>query len=393
MDSGVTIDLAYLNKTEVHVDNKTASIDPGALWGDVYGPLEAAGNYTVPGGRVSDVGVGGLVLGGGISFLAPKVGFVCDAVTNFEVVLASGEIVNANTTTNQGLFRALKGGSNNFGVVTKIDLPLVDARMWGGLLITHIDFRQMAFAAFESFTNTDAYDEHASLFVVPIFADGRWWLIISMAYTQANVTNPAVFEPFLQFPGYSTVRATTHLDLTDELIAHNPWNPPHPRSAWFTLTFKNDAAFMETLFQLVDAAMEEIGQLAGFFIGIEFFPLPQKIIQLSKAGGGNALGLSEDSGDLVVVNLDANWWNEADDDMVTARLWEIIEQAKVLAKERGVWDEYLYLNYASRFGRLTQNVMESYGSMSLEKMRNISMEYDPTGLFQKAVLGGFKLWV
>lgn len=57
-----------------------------------------------------------------MSFFAPRYGFACDNVINFEVVLASGDIVNANAHENPDLWFALKGGSNNFGVVTRFDL-------------------------------------------------------------------------------------------------------------------------------------------------------------------------------------------------------------------------------------------------------------------------------
>lgn len=36
-------------------------------------------------------------------------------LTELEVVLADGSIVNANNQTNTDLFWALKGGTNNFG--------------------------------------------------------------------------------------------------------------------------------------------------------------------------------------------------------------------------------------------------------------------------------------
>lgn len=49
---------------QVHYDaaNDVATIGAGAKWGDVYDQLDAY-NVTVVGGRVSDVGVGGLILG------------------------------------------------------------------------------------------------------------------------------------------------------------------------------------------------------------------------------------------------------------------------------------------------------------------------------------------
>ena len=41
-----------------------------------------------------------------------------------QVVLASGQIVNANSTSHPQLFAALKGGSSNFGIVTGFDMKV-----------------------------------------------------------------------------------------------------------------------------------------------------------------------------------------------------------------------------------------------------------------------------
>jgi FAD/FMN-containing dehydrogenase len=55
---------------------------------------------------------------------------------NFEVVLASGQIVNANATSRSDLFTALKGGQNNFGIVTRFDLRAFPAtKIWGGRIV------------------------------------------------------------------------------------------------------------------------------------------------------------------------------------------------------------------------------------------------------------------
>lgn len=61
-------------------------------------------------------------LTGGISFFSGYHGWALDNVDNYETVLADGSIVNANNRTRQDLFFALRGGGNNFGVVTRMDL-------------------------------------------------------------------------------------------------------------------------------------------------------------------------------------------------------------------------------------------------------------------------------
>ena len=68
---GVVLDLSSLHSIEVSSDKKYASVGPGAKWEAVYTALEAE-NLTVIGGRVSDVGVGGLVLGGLPHFCFPR---------------------------------------------------------------------------------------------------------------------------------------------------------------------------------------------------------------------------------------------------------------------------------------------------------------------------------
>ncbi|CRK45016.1 hypothetical protein BN1723_019622, partial [Verticillium longisporum] len=51
-------------------------------------------------------------------------GFACDNVENFEVVIGDGSIVNANAKENTDLWKALKGGSGNFGFVTRLDIKV-----------------------------------------------------------------------------------------------------------------------------------------------------------------------------------------------------------------------------------------------------------------------------
>lgn len=60
---GVLIDMSLFNEVSYDATTNLAVIGPGLTWGAVYKTLEAF-NVTVVGGRVTDVGVGGLILGG-----------------------------------------------------------------------------------------------------------------------------------------------------------------------------------------------------------------------------------------------------------------------------------------------------------------------------------------
>ena len=105
---------------------------PALNWGQVYSALVPYGKIVI-GGRLKDIGTGGLTLGGGIHYFTNKYGFAMDNVVSYEVVTADGKIVDASATCNPDLFWALKGGSNNFGIVTKFtyktfDVPVVSTQ-------------------------------------------------------------------------------------------------------------------------------------------------------------------------------------------------------------------------------------------------------------------------
>ncbi|KAJ6595833.1 FAD-binding domain-containing protein [Mycena vulgaris] len=88
---------------------------PGSTWGQILDFLEPHG-VAVAGGRVNDVGTG-LLLGGGISYLANSVGYSADTIREMDVVLVTGQVVTATASNKYSdLFRALKGGSNRFGI-------------------------------------------------------------------------------------------------------------------------------------------------------------------------------------------------------------------------------------------------------------------------------------
>ena len=63
IDMGITLDLRYLTGINVDGETKICSIGAGERWGKVYSTLGAQG-LAVAGGRVSKVGVAGLITGG-----------------------------------------------------------------------------------------------------------------------------------------------------------------------------------------------------------------------------------------------------------------------------------------------------------------------------------------
>lgn len=76
-----------------------------------------------------------------------------DQVVNYEIVLADGTVTNANENVNPDLFRVLKGGSNNFGIVTRFDMVTLPARdVYDGIVTFPMTAEDAVIDAFIDFT-------------------------------------------------------------------------------------------------------------------------------------------------------------------------------------------------------------------------------------------------
>lgn len=160
---GVTIDLGRLSWTRYDAASETVDIGPGGRWREVYPELRKHGR-AVAGGREGNVGVAGLILGGGNTFFTPRHGFACDNVVAFEVVLADGRVVAADADTHADLFWALKGGSLNFGIVTNFRMrALPSGEIWGGLTLLPKQVTPQAAVALTEFTDAMEQDPDSNL--------------------------------------------------------------------------------------------------------------------------------------------------------------------------------------------------------------------------------------
>lgn len=221
---GVTIDLSSLSTIDLAEENSIVSVGVGSTWGAVFDYLDDL-QLSVAGGRAAGVGVGGLTLGGGISYFAPRYGWTCDTVKNFEVVLANGSIVNANDNENPNLSWALRGGVNNFGVVTRVDLETFpQGDLWGGSVITSFAESDKQIEAFSAFMAPETYDEYAYLLTTFAYSGEQAMQVVvnNMEYTKP-VANASVFANLTSLPALSSTQRITNItDLVTEIDLGSP---------------------------------------------------------------------------------------------------------------------------------------------------------------------------
>lgn len=118
-----------------------------------------------------------------------------------------------------------------------------------------------------------------------------------------------------------------------------------------------------------------------------FQPLPSVIGKHGLERGGNLLGIDRHTDNAVILLGSL---------AVNSQLQEAIGREKMMSWKRDIEDysrsldahvEYYYMNYADG----TQDVLSSYGEERVQMALEVARRYDPTGVFQKRVVGGFKL--
>lgn len=128
------------------------SVGGGAIWIDVYHAVSVVGGRYAQGGACTEVGVAGLLQGGGFGSLSQRFGTAGASLLEAEVVTADGRIRTVNARRDPDLFWALKGGGGgNFAVVTRVTLKTHELPTYFGTV--QVTFKAQSEQAFGSLLN------------------------------------------------------------------------------------------------------------------------------------------------------------------------------------------------------------------------------------------------
>ena len=304
--------------------------------------------------------------------------------------MSNGDIVEANANNNSDLWRALRGGGNNFGIVTRFDLrTFKQGPFWGGAVFYFPpSFAGQVQAYCDELNKRDASNKThimASQSYNAAFAELGGHFCINQLYYTREVEKPAVLEPFVNVqPQIDPMNSMRMLTLKDAANKQAQQSSDGVRCAYMNTTVKADAATLVAALEIFTAGFQPLKSLEGMTCAFTLQAYPVSLLEKCDS----SLELKAEDGALVSILL-LNWWkNKADDDLIIGTFRSTLEKIDADATARGTAVPYKFMNYAYNF----QNPISSYSTALHDKLREMSKCYDPSGIFQKGVTGGFKLF-
>jgi hypothetical protein len=177
-------------------------------WGTFLAALEPTG-LIAPAGSSPDPSVVGYTLGGGMSWFSRAVGTASQHVEAFEIVDAYGVPARVTADSHPDLFWAMRGGGGDFGVVTAIEMRLVEAGpLLGGRMLWPIEMAWPVLHAYRTATRTapEELSMWAHLFRFPPMPElpeeirGRSFVSVDLTYLGDAVDLEGLLAPFRELP-------------------------------------------------------------------------------------------------------------------------------------------------------------------------------------------------
>ncbi|MFD6420512.1 FAD-binding oxidoreductase [Streptomyces sp. NPDC060198] len=165
---GVLISTRRMSGVRIDPVSRTALLDAGVSWQQVV--TAAAPHGLAPlSGSAPHVGAVAYTLGGGLGLLARRYGYAADHVRRIRAVTTDGRVRDIDADRESDLFWALRGGRDNFGVVTSMEVGLVPVeRLYGGALYFDGSLAEEAVNTWLRWTAGVPEDMTSSLALVPL---------------------------------------------------------------------------------------------------------------------------------------------------------------------------------------------------------------------------------
>ena len=362
-DGGIVIDLSGMKGIQVDPEKRTARAQAGVQWGDLDKDTQAFGLATA-GGIISNTGIAGLTLGGGLGWLMGKHGLSIDNVLSFDLVTADGKFLKASENENADLFWGLRGGGGNFGIVTSFEYRLhpVGPMVLGGLMLHPFDKAKEVLQFYREFSSNlpDEADAYAGMLTSP---EGQPVVALILGYNGPIEEGEKVLAPAREFgePLADLVQPMPYM--TRQSMLDDPMAIHGIQRYW-------KSGFTKTLDdELLDVLIGAASSFSSPMTQILFFNIHGAATRVPL--GDTAFGSRESKWDF---NIITQWTDAAESDRHiawTRSHWSQIEE---------MTDGSAYINHIAGDDK-PDRVPISYGE-NYSRLVSLKQKYDPQNLFR-----------
>lgn len=371
-DQGLMIDLSLMKEIQVDPQGRTATAQPGVVFGELDRATQPYG-LAVPGGIVSATGMAGLTLGGGFGWLTRKYGFTSDNLISAEVVTAAGELLTASATENADLFWGLRGGGGNFGVVTsfKFQLQPVGPDVVAGMIIYPLEAAADTLRFYRDFTasSPEALGTMAVFLLappapfIPQALHRKPVLAIIVCYVGTVEEGERVVQPLRNFgaPIFDGIQVKPFTSHNSALDAGQPSGMHYYWKSEYVTELADDA--IETLVTFAATMTSPYSRLAVFQLGGAVQRHDEQAMAVSHRNAKYVIAINTGWADPQDTLKQIQW---------TSDLWTAI---------RPFSSGGVYVNFLSADDG-EDRVRAAYGATKFERLAQVKRKYDPDNLFQ-----------
>jgi FAD/FMN-containing dehydrogenase len=371
-DGALVIDLSLMREVSVDADFRTVQAQGGATLGDVDVASQERG-LAVPLGVVSETGIAGLTLVGGLGWLRNKYGLTVDNLLEAEMVTADGQVVIANKDSNADLLWGLQGGGGNFGIVTRFTYQAypVGPDVYFMAVFYSAENDREILRAFRDFV-AQAPDEVTTLADLGVFPEGSefpeelqgtpFTALVGMYAGLAGEGERAfaplreLGKPLLDLSGPKTyVEVQTFFDAD---------YPKGVRYYWKSLNL------MELTDEGIDRILEHARQQPSQRSTVDLWPLGGAIKRIPN--DATAFFGREAT---ILLNPEANWTDPADDQANIQWVRDLIGSMGEFS------DGGRYLNFQG-FQEEGDAMMQAAFGASYARLAELKRKYDPDNFFR-----------
>lgn len=369
-DDGMVIDLSQMKAASVDPGARRVTIEGGATLGDLDAASQIHGLAT-PVGINSTTGLAGLTLGGGFGWLSRKYGMTVDNLESAEVVTAAGTVLHTSVTEHPDLFWALRGGSGNFGVVTRFEFRLhpVGPDVLSGLIVYPISEAKSVLKQYREFIAKAPVElsvwtvlrQAPPLPFLPEEVHGKAIIALALIYAAGPRQGEPLIEPLRKFG----TPLGEHVGVQPYVAWQQAFDPlltPGARNYWKSHNF---STLKDGLF---DAVIEYIEKL----------PSPQCEIFFGAIGGATTRPAPDATAyahrdTQFIMNVHGRWEEPADDERCIGWARDFFNASAPFASG-GVYVNFLTADEGDR-------VRTAYGP-NYNRLAAVKRTYDPTNLFR-----------